>query len=259
MKNIFTLLLMSFVVVAHAQFDLGMNYMYSSPKGILGQNIQPVHSVVISGTGRLNANPQFFLGGEISFGTYANQKQPQTYISPEDGLATTTDVDFSSNIYNYHVVAGYNLTHCTAVVPYVNMKIGASSFNTNIVIQDPEDHDSCSPLDEENVFRDAAFSAGAGAGLKIDASAIFKRADKGSWWFDFSADYLWGTSLDYINVKYLNPAEPGPNDFVRAVSAKFVHLHSQHIHEHQIAQVYTSNISLLNFKVGVVKTFGGCR
>ena len=131
MRHFFTLLLVSFVVVAHAQFDLGINYMYSSPKGTLGQNIQPVHSVVISGTGKLTANPQFLLGGEISFGTYAQQKQSQTYISPEDGLATTTDVDFSSNIYNYHLIAGYELTRCTKLVPYVRMKIGASTFGTD--------------------------------------------------------------------------------------------------------------------------------
>ena len=258
MKQIFTLLLMSFVIAAQAQFEMGFQYMLSEPQGTLGQNTQAAHSFVMSGSTRLKANRQLFLGAEFACGSYAHKTQPQTFISPEDGFATTTDVIFSSNIHNYHAVAGFEFTKGTAVKPYVTMKVGATRFNTSIMIEDPEDQDGCSPLEEENLFADAAFSGGAGAGLKIDASTIFRKACKGSWWFDFSANYLWGTSLDYINVKYLNPAEPGPNAFTRSVDAKFVHLHSQHIHEHQVAQVYTSGIRSLDFKFGVVKTFGGC-
>lgn len=259
MKHVFTLLLMSFVVAAQAQFQLGLHYGVGAPLGTLGENIQPIHSVAFSGAGKLNSNRNFSLGAEFSLGTYAHKQQQQTFISPEDGSSTTTDVDFSSNMYNFHVVAGYEFTSCTNVIPYVTMKAGVSSFSTEIVIQDPGDHDSCSPLDQETLFNDAAFSVGAGAGVRIDAGSIFKNAEKRRWWFDFSANYLWGTSLDYINVKYLNPGEQSQNLVTRAVTTKFVHLQSQHVHEHQIAQVYNSNINLLNFKIGVVRTFGGCK
>ena len=259
MKQIFTLLLMSFVVAAQAQFEMGFHYMLSEPTGTLGENIQPAHSFAMSGTSRLNSNRQFFIGAEVAFGSYANKTQPQTYISPEDGISTHTDVIFSSNIQNYHAIAGYEFSNCTTFKPYVTMKVGASRFNTSILIEDPEDQDGCSPLEEESLFGDVAFSGGAGAGLKIDASTIFRKADKGSWWFDLSANYLWGTSLDYVNVKYLNPAEPGPNSFSRPVDVTFVHLQSHHTHEHQAAEMYTSGIQSFDFKIGVVKTFGECR
>lgn len=259
MKHIFTLLLISFVIAAHAQVQMGFHYVFSDPQGTLGQNIQPVHNFDMSGTFRLKANPQFYLGGELAFGSYAHTTQQQTLISPEDGSATQTDVDFSSNVHNYHAILGYDLTRGTMVIPYVTMKTGLSRFNTNISIADPNDDDSCHPLEQESVFNDVAFSAGAGVGLKLDASSIFRKPCKGSWWFDFSVNYLWGTSLDYINVKYLSPDEPGPNNFTRGVDAEFVHINSHHTHEHQIAQVYTSGIRLLDYKIGIVKTLGWCK
>jgi opacity protein-like surface antigen len=259
MKHVFTLLLISFVIASQAQVQMGFDYVNSTPQGTLGQNIQPVHSFAMGGNFRLKANPQFYLGAELALGSYAHKTQEQTLISPEDGFETHTDVHFSSNIHNYHAVLGYDLTKGTMVIPYVTVKTGVSRFNTNISIADPTDEDSCHPLEEESVFNDVAFSAGAGAGLKIDASTIFRRPCKGSWWFDFSANYLWGSSLDYINVKYLSPDEPGPNNFTREVGAEFVHITSHHTHEHQIAQVYTSNIRLLDFKIGIVKTLGWCK
>ncbi len=258
MKHFFTLLLASSFVAAQAQFQLGFNYMFSAPIGTLGENIQPVNSFTMSGAANLKANKHFVLGGEISIGTYAHTKQKQTYTSPSDGQSTTTDVDFNSNLYNYHVIAGYEFTLCTNVIPYVTAKVGGSSFSTEILIQDPNDPHSCEPLDQQTAFHDAAFSAGAGAGVRVDAGSIFNKSRKGRVWFNFSADYLWGTSLDYINVKYLSPDQKSQNLVSREVSARFVDVHTNEIHEHNIAQVYNSSINLLNFKIGVIRTFGGC-
>ena len=124
MKHIFTLFLISFFFAAHAQVQMGFNYVNSTPQGTLGQNIQPVHSAAMSGTFRLKANKQFYLGGELALGSYAHVIQEQTLISPEDGFATHTDVNFSSNIHNYHAVLGYDLTNGTMVIPYVTVKTG---------------------------------------------------------------------------------------------------------------------------------------
>jgi len=258
MKHIFTFLMLSYVMVANAQFQLGFNYMFSAPIGTLGENIQPVNSFAMSGAANLKANKHFFLGGELSFGTYAHAKQQQTFVSPGDGSPTTTDVDFNSNIYNYHAIGGYEFTLCTNVIPYVTAKIGGSSFATEIIIQDPQDPHSCEPLDQQTVFKDAAFSAGAGAGVRVDAGSIFNKSRKGRVWFNFSADYLWGTSLDYINVKYLSPDQQSQNLVSREVTTRFVDVRTNEIHEHHIAQVYNSSINLFNFKIGLIRTFGGC-
>lgn len=259
MKSTLLLLLTMYATAAQAQIEMGIHYFVSAPLGVLGQNIQPVHNFELSGYGRLKAaDSRLYIGGEISFGEYAHRSQEKTFIS-EDGSATTTMVDFSSNVRNYHAIAGYHFTKCTALVPYVTIKAGVSNFNTNIFIEDPDDHHSCHPLEQRNVFCDAAFSGGVGAGVKIDGSNIFKNWDKGTLWFDFSANYLYGSSIDYVNVKYMTPGEPGPNRQTKEVNVKFIDITTQYIHEHQVAQVYTSTINFLDFKVGIVKTFGGCR
>lgn len=259
MKSPLLVLLTLFAISAQAQVELGVHYFVSAPHCALGQNIQPVHNFEISGYTRLKAaDRRFYVGGEVSFGEYAHRSQETTFIS-EDGSATTTMVDFSSNVRNYHAVAGYHFTRSTAVVPYVTVKAGVSNFNTKIYIEDPDDHHSCHPLEARNLFSDVAFSGGAGAGVKIDASHIFKNWSKGRTWFDFSANYLYGSSIDYVNVKYMTPGEPGPNRQTKEVSVPFIDITTQYIHEHQVAQVYTSTINFLDFKIGIVKTFGGCR
>lgn len=259
MKSALLLLLTCFTITAQAQVEMGLHYFVSAPLGVIGQNIQPVHNFELAGSARLKgADRRFYVGGAISFGEYAHKSQETTFIS-EDGSATTTMVDFSSNIHNYHLITGCNFTKCTAVVPYVTIKAGVSNFNTNIFIEDPDDHHSCHPLEERNVVADVAFSGGVGAGVKIDGSNFFKNWGKGKWWFDFSANYLYGSSIDYVNVKYMTPGQPGPNRQTKDVNVKFIDMSTQYIHEHQVAQLYSSTISFLDFKIGIVKTFGGCR
>lgn len=259
MRSVLLLLLTLFATVAKAQFEMGIHYFVSAPLGVIGQNIQPVNNFEITGYSRIKAaDRRLFAGAEISFGEYAHKSQETTFIS-EDGSATTTTVDFSSSVRNYHAIAGYHFTKCTAIVPYVIIKAGISNFNTSIFIEDPDDHHSCHPLEARNLFCDVAFSGGLGAGVKIDASKVFKNWGRGRSWFDLSANYLYGSQIDYVNIKYLAPGQEGPNRQTKELNVQFIDITTQYIHEHQVAQVYTSSINFLDFKVGIVKTFGGCR
>jgi hypothetical protein len=262
MKRHLPLFLLTFFIAsaAHAQFEMGFHYIFSAPAGTMGQNIQPVNSFAVSGDIRLKPfDRKFYLGAELTAGTYAHKTQQETFTSPSDGSLTTTDVDYTSNVCNYHAMAGYDFTKCTALIPYVTMKVGASLFSTDIVIEDPGDHCSCHPIDEKTLFSDVAFSCGAGAGVKVDVNNVLKNWRTGKCYFDFSANYLVGTSIDYVNVKYLDSNNPGPNRYSKTVQAEFVDTNTQEIHDHDVAHVYTSTISLFDFKVGIVKTFGGCR
>jgi hypothetical protein len=256
MKNFFTILLLLAAGSAQAQLELGMHYVGSAPMSTLGENIQPVHSVELFGYGRLKFDRQFYAGGELTFGEYAHVSRMQTFVSPEDGSATITEVDYSSNIHRYHLFAGYDLLNGTLVIPYLTVKAGVSRFNTNIVIEDPEDPHGCHPLEEETALTKAAFTGGAGAGIRLDASSLFKGWSRGRTWIDFSANYLLGSSVDYVNVRYLDPQKPGPNLSTREIGVEFIDLHTQHIHEHAIAQVYTSTVNLLDYRIGIVKRFG---
>jgi hypothetical protein len=73
--------MLSFVFAAHGQFQLGFNYMFSTPIGTLGENIQPVNSFAMSGAANLKANKHFFLGGELSFGLTLTPNKADIYFS----------------------------------------------------------------------------------------------------------------------------------------------------------------------------------
>ena len=262
MKRLLPFFILAFFIAptAHAQFEMGFHYMFSAPAGTMGQNIQPVHSFAMSGDFRLKPfDHRIYLGIELTGGAYAHKTQQETFMSPSDGSLTTTDVDFTSSVCNYDVMAGYDFAKCTAIIPYVTVKAGACLFSTDIIIEDPGDHCSCHPLDEKTLISDVAFSCGAGAGVKVDMNNVFRNWRTGKCYFDFSANYLVGTSVDYVNVKYLDTNDPGPNGYTRSVQSEFMDMNTQEIHEHDIAHVYTSTISLFDFKIGIVKTFGGCR
>jgi len=257
MKHLLPLLLLFFFSAAQAQFEMGLHYDCSVPLGTMAQNIQPVNGFAVIGYGRLHFDRKIYVGGEITFGEYAHLTKEETFISPHDASATSTNVDFSSSVCNFHAIVGYDFTRCTAVIPYVVARAGISKFTTSIFIENPDDHYSCHPVDEENLYSDVAFSIGAGAGVKVDASTLFQKWRMGKCYFDFSANYLWGTPLDYVNVKNF-PADNTPlSPNAKAVNVEFTDSHSQEIHQHQVAPVYTSTINFLDFKVGIVKTFGG--
>jgi len=73
---------------------------------------------------------------------------------------------------------------------------------------------------------------------------------------------LHGTKLDYINIKDIkeniqnDPNNPAPiTDKSAPLSIRFINVSTQTIHEHQMAEVYSSALRLLEMKVGVIWRF----
>ncbi len=241
-------------IISKAQMTGGFSYSLSLPRCEMKENIRPAHSLNFIFSSQVKKLPKLSWGVEAGLGLYAAFTKDQDIRFP-DGTGINAKVSYSSNIATGGVFTRYNFLKEAKVNPYVTGKLGYASFFSKVVVADPEDEDDCKPLDKKTPIRDHSFFASYGAGLQIDISSSKK---PGNAWLDISVSHLYGSHLSYINVKDIkhhidnDPNNPVPTtDKSVPLSIRFVNVATQTIHEHQLAQVYTSPLRLMEMKVGV--------
>ena len=245
-------------VVASAQIKGGFSYSLSLPQREMKENIKPIHSMSLAVMSHLKKLNKLALGIELGFGQYASFTKDQEVRFP-DGSGLTTQVSYSSNAFNAGILTRYNLFSEAKVNPYVTGRLGYTSFFSKVYVADPEHEDDCKPLDKKTPIKDHSFFASYGAGLQIDVSSSKKPKNA---WLDISVSQVHGTKLDYINIKDIknniqnDPGNPAPiSDKSVPLSIRFVNVSTQTIHEHQMAEVYSSALRLLEMKIGLIWRF----
>ena len=257
MKRVYLLALLSAsATIATAQVDLGFSYSGAVPLKEMSENIKPVHSLNAIFLSKFKGCEQFSWGVETSFGQYAFFTKDQDIRFP-DGSGITTEVSYSSNVFSGGLITRYNFFKEAKVNPYLSAKLGVSNFYSKVFVHDPEDEDDCKPLDKKTPISDVSYFGAYGAGILIDITG--KKCKPRSSWIDFSVTSVHGTKLDYINVKDIkdhvhnDPNNPQPvSDKSEPLNIRFVNVATQTIHEHQLAEVYTSALRMLEFKLGIV-------
>jgi hypothetical protein len=241
-------------IVAAAQAEGGFSYSMSLPRQEMKQNIRPVHSMNGIFTSHFKKLTKLSWGIEAGFGQYASFTKDQDIRFP-DGTGINTKVSYSSSVATAGILIRYSFFKEAKVNPYLTGKLGYASFFSKVIVADPEDDDDCKPLDKKTPIHDHSFFAAYGAGLQIDVSSKKKPNNA---WLDISVSQLHGTQLSYVNVKDIknhinnDPANPTPaTDKSVPLSISFVNVATQTIHQHQLAQVYTSPLRLLEMKIGV--------
>lgn len=198
------------------------------------------------------------------FGWYYSKTMQETYMFG-NGSSTTTDVTYTSKLRNHLLGARINFTHdYSAFRPYIKPQIGWATMKSKIVIADPNDVDDCQPLDRQtnNVYRGAVY--GGEAGFEIDMNRIFRNVQEENRHFlYFSVSYLRGFSdFEYINQKYMTSHEHGVHEGGtnestdgRDVTAQFINVTTNEIHDHKIAEVYRTPYEMWGLKLGYVIYF----
>ncbi len=237
-------------ITAFSQLQTGTSYSFAIPQGQLAKNIDITHSAVLDVLYKFPKSPKLRAGIQLGWGTYAQEKKDQHYEF-RDGSSTDVKVTFSSNVFNGHVVASYDLLTNPSVVPYVTARTGLSKFNTKIYIPDPDEVGSCRPLENKNMFKDITWSAGGGAGARMNANKIFKNSKCNKLWFDFSVNYLTGGNVEYLNVKQMQHPPETTEQNAKEFNVRFVNISTNELHEHHVSKVFNSRISLLDLKLGV--------
>ena len=253
MKFISTLLMACFVFSANSQqWKLTTGYSLGLPKQDLSNNIQPVHSMQ---TGVLYQLPgelkRLSVGLDLGIGIYAHETIDQTFQF-DNSTTTVLPVDYSSNTFNVNLQARFNLlSDKKFIIPYINAKGGLYSFYSSIYIGDPEDDGGCHALEQENIMKDKTMYWSAGGGLQINPTIFSKNKHSSKVMIDISANTIQGGDISYINTKHLMDA-PAVNDpDGKPLNVQFINATTQSIHEHKVAQVYTSPLKLLEFRAGI--------
>ncbi|TMI84801.1 MAG: hypothetical protein E6H10_05120 [Bacteroidetes bacterium] len=239
-------------ISSSAQFETNFSYSMAIPLREMGDNINLTHSAVADIRYHFKKSTNWlWIGTEYGIGVYAVKNQKQLYTF-SNGSTTEAKVNFTSNVFNAHAIVGADLMPGKPITPYVVAKGGLSNFFTSVYIADPNDPDGCKPLENRNVFKDLTWSAATGAGLKIAMNKIFKKSNSDHWWLDFSANYLFGGTLSYLNVKHLQEFDDHTNPDSKGYNVSFVNLQTNQVHQHQVAEIFTSKVNQLDLKLGLL-------
>jgi len=238
------------------QWKLTTNYSLGLPRQDMGKNIQPAHSLQAGVLYQLpGALKQLSAGLELGLGMYANKTIDQTFQF--DNTSTVLPVDYSSNVFNVNIQTRLNLlSDKNFIIPYINAKGGLYNFYSSIYIGDPEDGGGCHALEQENIINDKTMYWSAGGGLQINPVIFSKNKRSGNVMIDISANIIHGGTLNYINTKHLlDPQDPSVTGG-KELNVQFINASTQSIHEHTVAQVYTSPLRMLEFRAGITVMLG---
>jgi hypothetical protein len=255
MKINFTLLLLTAISFSASsqQWKISGGYSLGVPQGEMKKNIPPTHN--------LQAGVLYYLPGalknlafglETGIGIYANKRIEQTFQF-SNNVAAVVPVNYSSNVFNVNLQTRLNLLKETKwVIPYLTLKGGLYNFFSNITIEDPTDPGGCHALQRENIINDKTLYWSAGGGLQINPALFAKRKFLRNLSIDLSANTIRGGNISYINTKHLMDAQAVNDPEGKPLNVQFVNVSTQEIHEHSVAQVYTSALRMLEFKAGVI-------
>lgn len=247
MKAIKILLPMLLVAPAlSAQFfEIESDLFLAHPTGMMAKNMNNAFGLTL-GASRQFKSP-FSAGLELNFGNYGHETSRQEYTF-SDGSVTETDVNVGNNIFNLFVTGKHFLRTDKNLNPYLSGKLGWSWFTTNLTIEDPSDAFSCHPIESDIIARDNTYSFSGGVGLRVDFNALFPKTGMQRLFFDFSVHALHGGIVKYMNVE-MDPAQSTPDE---DVMARFINTQTQVVHEHHVGYVYSSVLSMVEYRIGVV-------
>ena len=250
MKLIYTFLFLTISIFSSAQFYLSSGYSLGLPQQTMKQNIKPLHSLALSGFYQLpGALDRVMIGADFGWGMYSSARKRQTFTFP-NGDITQTNVMYNSLAVQGGLQARVNLLKNKIITPFVNGKAGYASFYSNVFIENTNDPDGCAPLDQRNIIKDGTIYSGYGGGLQIDWAIFSKKSRRNNGWIDLSVNNIRGGTLDYINTKKLIDANnPPTNSEGKPLNVTFINASTQQLHEHQVAEVYTSPLRMLEIKI----------
>jgi hypothetical protein len=250
----------SLSLLMYGQFNGSMNYVASFPQQDMAKNMDAVHQIVLVGGYRLpNAFKQLSVGTELGYGTYANLRVPVT-LSFDNSPPTSTHINYASNTFNAHAFVNYDLTRNTFITPYVSIKGGLHNFHSNIQVDDPEDTDGCQPLERKSILKDNTASFSYGGGLRYQLCRNKYTGLSRKHYIDFQITQTRGGTIDYINTKKLedhshHTATLTSSDQAQPLKMKFINVQSNVVHNHMVAEVFSTSLRLLSFKFGYYMEF----
>ncbi len=249
MKNlcVFTLVIFSSINALSQGWELGSDFNFAQPVGGMTRTMNNAFGLTLDFARKFKGPVS--LGVEVGVATYGLQTSRQSYQF-DDGSITETDVNVSNDLFNFHVTGKYYLRNGKNINPYLSAKLGMALFTTMLTIEDPEDEYACHPLESDVLSSDNTYSAGLGAGVRMDFQTIFKNIEREKFFLDLNVHSTQGGTVRYMNADR-QPSQTADEE----VTARFLNTQTQVIHEHHVGNLYTSVLSLVEYRLGVIFRF----
>jgi hypothetical protein len=203
----------------------------------------------------------FYLNLSYTGAYYAYKTVSATYYFT-DGTETKTDVNYSSAINKFLIGGTYrqNLGARFPVDLYATAQCGMMVINNRIYIEDPKDAGGCKALENKNVFNRKGFLYSAGGGFQINTEIFGNESKHGAQLIDVGCFFTGGPRMEYVNINQMKDESQGTSSHsgnpsgnsVRDYYASFVNVSTNSIHEHKIAEVYTTPLRFWTFRIGYV-------
>ena len=157
MKKLFTsativLVISSTAIAQRWSPEWGLNYVYTEPMGSMKNNIRQGKGVNIGFA--LNApSRRFSIGAEIQYTQYGFDKSMQQF-DMDDGTTADMQVTVTNAFTNFLLAGRFYIVKEGKFQPYLSAKGGYSNYRTDLGIYDPDDNDSCEPIESDMLQRD---------------------------------------------------------------------------------------------------------
>jgi hypothetical protein len=229
--------------------EFGSTFIFTQPVSGMKKDMSNAFGITFDVAKKMKSSP-FTIGTELALSSYGTQTSMQEYTF-DDGTTTKTNVHVNNNITNLRLTGKYFLRQGKKFNPYLSGKAGWAWFTTRLTIDDPEDVDGCTPLENDVLQRDHTYSLSAGAGARIDFSTLFRNMPEQKFFIDMSIHAVQGGRVRYMNVNDDPQSMPAQSD----VMAQFINTRTQVIHTHHVGYVYTNMLNMMEYRLGVIMKF----
>jgi hypothetical protein len=243
------------VLAQDAPLQVGFGYVYTNPTGGMKQYIRQGNGLIANVY--WNAPSQrVSVGFEMNFSGYGMETSTQDYEFP-DGTIAPMKIQVSNSFTNYTGNLRLYMLTSGLVRPYAEFKAGYASYSTKLLILDPNDLDSCEPVDSEILKKDGTAIYSAGGGVRIDLATLSRHGRPGRAYLDFSSNVMQGGRVSYMNSDA--PAQSHLHTTTRSndLQADFVNTQTQVVHKHHVGYVYESYVQAIDFRVSLQFSMGG--
>jgi len=239
-------------------FEMGLHYSGDIPYKSSMPNMSMNNGAGINLGYRIMKAAPLWLNADFSGGLYASKTREETYVF-SDGSDTRTDVQYTSSMYKFLAGPSFDIGSRDELLwGYATVQGGLAGMSSRVYVEDPKDPDGCTALEKKNTFSDRTGVVALGAGLRMN---VGKRSGHFRQYIELGARYMMGGRIDYVNINYMKE-EPhnmanGMNTSTdgRDLNIKFVNVSTNSIHEHKVAEIYSSTFKMLNVRFAYVLTF----
>jgi hypothetical protein len=243
--------------VSHAQFEVGMGYLHSTPRGPMSTNMNGAgHGFSLDIAYRI-PRTNLSVGLQFAESRYGFEERKDTYR-----FANGYEGDVNVEIYNYfsnnNAYLKYDLLKEAFAQPYLFIGGGLSRIYTDLSIMDPREvftSDCPKPLETTTLLKDRTSYLLLGGGMRFDLSYPIKSLERRKLLLDIRLNYLNGGEVRYmsLNKSNSNPsALPAENILISFASAAQPEI----IHEYHAGSSFQSRMQLITVNAGLVFVFG---